>query len=206
MVAPGKRNLVVLVVLVGAMTLASGILLWAEPRPQGGLTPPSLNVVNRVPELRSELFNTTPAPASGRWDTITIHFSGSAYGSARALSQLHERRGLGGLAYHMVIGNGQGTADGMVEYGFRWKQQIAGMSQWMGSVGGKAVDICLVGDGTRRPPTDSQMQELVQITRELQRRLNIPPQRVILMTNQTTGLGRTFPVATFRQQLLNYPQ
>lgn len=204
MVAPGKRNLVVLVALVSAMTLASGILLSVEPRPKTGPTPPPLVALGSPVVTRNDLLNTTPAPQVGRWDTITIHFSGTGYGSTKVLSELHDRRGLGGLAYHMVIGNGQGMGDGQMELGFRWKQQVPGMSHVRGTVSGKAVDICIIGDGTRTPPTEAQMRELIRVTRELQRHLNISPQRVVLITDQSTGIGRTFPVASFRQQLLNY--
>jgi N-acetylmuramoyl-L-alanine amidase len=197
--------MIVLVLLVAAMTTASGLLLALEPGPGTPASPPTLSVVEPdivgPPSLWAAANDAPAAP----WDGIAIHFSGQSFGSARMLGQLHERMGLGSLGYHLVIGNGSGSGDGELEIGYRWQRQLTGVSHVQGQWAGRAViDVCLVGDGSKRPPTRAQMIELVRVVRKLQHRLNISPEAVYLYTDSVTGRGRLFPVAWFRQQLVSY--
>ncbi len=203
MVVPDRRTLIVLIVLVSAMTLASGLLLGLEPGPRHFAGPLSLSAFKTSDQLRQDVLNTSPPVEPGRWNAIAIHFSGSSYGSARTLNQWHEQQGLGGLAYHMVIGDGLGSGDGQVEFSLRWQHQLRGLSSTSAN-GRNAIDICLIGDGSRHAPTEAQMQQLVRLVRILQEVCNIPAEQVYLYTDAVTGRGRMFPVARFRQQLLSY--
>ncbi|MEX0776192.1 MAG: N-acetylmuramoyl-L-alanine amidase [Phycisphaeraceae bacterium] len=206
---PDRRTITVLVALVIAMTIASGMLLGLEPRPKtaNAGNPLSLNVtVGRAADLSEMVLATTPLPTATRWNTIAIHFSGSAYGSARSLDELHQRMGLEGLGYHLVIDNGNGGRDGQLEIGHRWAQQLAGVSTSRAAVAPitpAAIDICLIGDGVRHRPTDAQMRQLVQVVQTLQRQCRIPADHVLLYTDARTGRGQLFPLAWFRQQLLD---
>lgn len=164
----------------------------------------------RDPVLET-LLNTTPRPVQGRWTAIAIHFSGQASGSAQTLNQLHRRHGFEGLGYHIVIGNGTQSGDGQIEFGYRWMQQIDGL-KWRSNANqgqlpvGQVIDICLIGDTSRRPPTQNQMNQLVWLVSNLQGKFNIPAQRVYFYMDSTTGQGRMFPLSQFRQQLLDYPR
>lgn len=205
MAMPDRRTLTVLGLLIASMTLTSALLLAFEPRP-AGRTPIALQAVQETGDrLEKQLTANVVQEKTSQWKTIAIHFSGTAFGSARSLTQLHDRMGLNGLAYHAVIGNGNGgLEDGAVEFSPRWQKQALGISHQAGirNVPG-AIDICLIGDCNRRPLTDSQMRELVNLVQKLQQRYQIPPERVVHFTDASSGRGRLFQVAWFQQQLLS---
>ena len=86
----------------------------------------SLAAFDQPADPADALFAVNPTPTSQRWTTIVVRYSGSDRGSAATLGDLHRRAGLGDLAYHFVVGNGQGTPDGQIEIGPRWDQQRPG--------------------------------------------------------------------------------
>ncbi len=206
MAVPERRTLVVLGSLIGAMTLASGLLLMLEPRPVGPTSGVSLNAVEPAGRGADLLFTTTPPAEAAWWSAIVVHASGTAYGSAEAINRVHERLGRGGLGYHFVVNNGTCGEDGLIEVGFRWRYQFVGAftggpdSGWSNH---RAIGICLVGDGERQSFTRAQMVELLWLVQRLQERFQIPADRVVVQLSDGPGaVGRLFPVAQFRQQLL----
>ena len=72
-----------------------------------------------------EIYAKDVNPAKG-WKYIVIHHSASNSGNAQQFHKLHKDKGYGGLAYHFVIGNGNGAPDGNIHESFRWKEQIIG--------------------------------------------------------------------------------
>src|SRR5688572_16965793 len=65
------------------------------------------------------------APVSPRrWKYIVIHHSGAEEGSLKSIDRYHreERHMENGLAYHFLIGNGNGMGDGEIAVGNRWKE------------------------------------------------------------------------------------
>ncbi len=101
-----------------------------------------------------------------RWRRIIAHHSATKNGNAVIFGRAHRRRGMeNGLAYHFVIGNGtNGTADGEIEIGPRWRKQLHG-----GHVRGRALNetsigICLVGNFENTRPTAKQIQSLHNLT------------------------------------------
>jgi hypothetical protein len=202
---PSRRTLVVLVTLIGAMTLISGLLLSLEPGPTAPWDGLSFRSLDRTGAEADPVVDTLAVPP-GDWQAIGIHFSGSAYGSAQTLAQDHAAAGLPTLGFHFVIGNGSATGDGAVEVGERWRRQTPGLSALAaGTVPGRRViDICLIGDGATNPPSAAQMAELVRIVHELQQRFQVPAERVLLYSDPATGRGQLFPGAQFQQQLYTY--
>lgn len=193
--------------LVGAMTLASAILLALEPRP----TLPQSDTIMLSSVVGSSdpgavLFSTNSPIDNRRWSHIVVHFSGSMRGSAELLSKAHERLGIDGLGYHFVVNNGQGAPDGQIEIGFRWRRQLIGAH----SVGPNsdyynrnAIGVCLIGDANRSAPTDAQVRELIWLVRQLQQRFEVPADRVLVQgSDPRGGQPKFFPEATFRQQLV----
>ncbi len=206
MVVPDRRTLIVLTALAFAMTLASGMLMGLEPSPTRANATDAAPYLQKLASTEAPVILPQPA-ANQRWNAIAIHFSGSAMGNVRQLDDAHRRMGLDGLAYHVVIGNGDGMDDGQVVAGPRWTAQRPGISAGnvdAGSTAPAAIDICLIGDGHRRKPTEAQMRQLVDLVQQLQRGYNIAPENVLLYTDPQTGRGRLFPLAWFRQQLLSY--
>ena len=103
------------------------------------------------------------------WKYIVIHHSGTDAGSADSFHRYHEKMGYGGLCYHFVIGNGNGTPDGKVETGFRWKEQVIGthvdVNSWYHNIFG--IGICLVGNFNKDRPTKKQMESLKKLVQKL---------------------------------------
>lgn len=201
---PDRRTIMVLGSLALGMTLTSALLLTLEPGRVAPMTGVALTSVDVQAEPQQTLFEVAQPR---QWQAIYIHDSLTGSGSAAELSQLHRQAGRAGLGCHMVINNGIGESDGLIEIGFRWQRQLAGeylegdhAAQWFNE---NAIGICLIGDADEKPFTRSQMRELVWLVQQLQSRFNIPAERVyVRVGTEPQGVSRNFPHATFEQQLL----
>lgn len=139
-----------------------------------------------APGLRSLLaligLGSSPAPAAPPvpaevW--IEIFDSTTSRGSARAFDE-HAQAKLGqpnGCAYHWVIGNGDGAADGAVEPTRRGAALRDGMLPEPRD-GRLSLLVCLVGRFDRSEPSAAQKGTLVAFCRELCARYGVPPERV----------------------------
>lgn len=129
------------------------------------------------------------------WKYIVIHHSATDAGSVNAFHRFHTKQGYGGIAYHFVIGNGNGMQDGEVQATFRWQQQIAGthvtVNSWDHNVFG--VGICLVGNLEQHPPTPAQLTALKNLITKLQATWNIPRENIIghRHVSHDDGSGKT---------------
>jgi len=108
-----------------------------------------------------------PASLSPRWQWIVVHHSATVSGNASVFDEYHtkSRKMENGLAYHFVIGNGQGSGDGEVEISRRWREQLDGGHTGERDPSGKpwnqiSLGICLVGDFTESMPTERQVASL----------------------------------------------
>lgn len=115
------------------------------------------------------------------WKYIVIHHSATNAGSVKAFHKFHSRQGYGGVAYHFVIGNGNGMKDGEVKETFRWKQKIAGthvsVNSWEHNVFG--IGICLVGNLEHSPPTKAQLAALKDLVTKLKMNYSIANKNII---------------------------
>ncbi|MFA5156604.1 MAG: N-acetylmuramoyl-L-alanine amidase [Candidatus Omnitrophota bacterium] len=133
-----------------------------------------------------------------RWNRITVHHSATKEGNAGAFDRNHRRRGMGGLFYHFVIGNGTGSGDGEIEVGWRWRRQK--------EVNRKAeIEICLVGDFNRQQMSDAQYVSLAKLIKVLMNQYSIPVSRV-RRHRDIPGLitecpGRNFPFNRLKEEL-----
>lgn len=114
-----------------------------------------------------------PAPRNPSFRSIVLHHSATHGGSAAAFDRNHRAR-LGGLAYHFIIGNGSGAADGEVETGYRWRDQLPGPHTKNLDVNGSSVAVCLVGDLQAAPPTRRQLASLLDLLERICRECRIP--------------------------------
>ena len=152
------------------------------------------------------IFKTNTPIEDSRWDSIVIVHSGTPTGSAADIAQEHRGLGYDGLGFHFVIGNGTRMGDGEIHVGYRWIDQrdgaeLAGVGTGFSKSG--VIEICLVGDGDRRPFTDQQLQRLAQVVTALADRLDIPSEKIKLHKDLagTTSPGQYFPRAEFEQML-----
>ena len=193
-----KRRVVVLVALVGVLTLTSALLLAIAPAPLSTQTAASLLAVDETQSL-DEIFE-TPTAQMAKWNYIYIHHSASPAGNATTLAGNETM-----MPDHFVIGNGEGAADGEIQMGLRWKQQLQpGRTPGADYIDRSCISICVVGDFSQNGPDKVQQRQLVQLVSALQNRLHIPAGRVSFFTNSNSmaGIGATFPANDFVRQIL----
>jgi len=124
------------------------------------------------------------------WRTITLHHSATKEGNAQSFDRNHRRRGMGGLFYHFVIGNGEGSKDGGIEVGWRWKKQVEA---------NRPVDIqiCLVGDFSCQSVSSEQFGSMVKLIKVLEEEYLIPVSNIrihrSIHAKPTECPGRNFP-------------
>ena len=107
-----------------------------------------------------------PKCISSDWRTITLHHSATSKGSAKLFHRDHLRRGMGGLFYHFVIGNGSYTGDGLIEKGWRWKKQIKANRPY-------DIQICLVGNFSQTEVSAAQLESVINLVRVLREQYGI---------------------------------
>jgi hypothetical protein len=147
-----------------------------------------------------------PQHESARWTCIVIHHSAGEHGAAESFDEEHRKRGWDGLGYDFVIGNGSQSADGEVEVGYRWADQLTGAhckteDHYYNEHG---IGICLVGNLDNHPPTEKQMQNLTRLVRFLSGEFRIAPAQIFThggVTGKTACPGRHFDVEAFRQTM-----
>ena len=199
-VPSARRRVVVLVCLVGVMTLTSALLLAIAPVPLSPQATSSLLAVD-TPQSFDEVFESPSVPIEAkRWNYIYIHHSAGTSGNAQSLLGSDSM-----LADHFVIGNGDGAADGEIQIGRRWNQQLApGSVSGAESIAPSCISICLIGDFNQGRPTPTQQRQLVQLVTALQSRLHISNDRVSFFEKAalSAGIGSYFPAKDFRKQIM----
>lgn len=202
------RTKVVWGALAASMTCLVGLLSVLDAGDQAlsgsGVSLSPLASINSTRGVDA-IFNTKADAQTAKWDSIVIVHSGSPAGSAESIGDQHKSVGYDGLSYHFVIGNGTGMGDGEIHLGNRWLNQsqgaqLAGIGQ---SNAANPIEICLVGNGDRKPFTEQQIQYLAQVVDALAEQYNIPASNIYLHDElaPTTSPGRLFPRASFKQIL-----
>jgi hypothetical protein len=134
-------------------------------------------------------------PLRAPWRYIVIHHSATEGGSAALFDEAHRKKGWDGLGYDFVIGNGKGATDGLVEVGWRWREQKVGAHAGNKLMNEQGIGICLVGDFTRTRPTWAQMRALTRLCNFLSAYCGIPRENYRLHgdVRDTTCPGPLFP-------------
>lgn len=137
------------------------------------------------------------------WKAIVIHHSAGNFGNVAFLDKVHRERQpydpIDSMAYHFVIGNGNGMPEGKVDYGFRWQNRLWGthVSAANSIYNLKGIGICLIGNYHREPVPTAQYKALIGLIRQLIstykiRKGNIYP-HCKLNGERTVCPGRYFP-------------
>ncbi len=132
------------------------------------------------------------APVSPhRWKYIVILHSGTDEGTLKSLDRYHreERHMENGLAYHFLIGNGNGMGDGEIAVGNRWKEQLDGGHLRSEEQNKIALGICLIGNFDKTRPTEKQLKNLENLIRALLKRCELPGSAV--KTHHQINIVRT---------------
>lgn len=147
-----------------------------------------------------------------RWRAIVIHHSFPIEsGSSVDIDKLHKKRGFDGLGYHFVITNGRGAANGRVEVGYRWRQQLTGahcrVAPYDDNYWNKyAIGICLIGNFEKNKPSQAQYRSLAKLVRFLQKRYNIPTRQIKGHGDikPTDCPGKNFSFNELRRHIVRY--
>lgn len=204
----GFRAKVVWASLVGSMTAVTALLMALDhgsPTRLDGLALPAMVATQPSASIEA-VFRTRVPAADGQWLAIVIDHTGAPFGTPASINTEHKAMGLKGLGYDFVIGNGQGMSDGEIHVGERWLEQAPGAhtagpdGDWYNR---HAIGIALVGDGTRRGFSQTQMTRLLDLVSALAREYQIPPERIVLHSDvaPVAGPGRYFPAASLREQI-----
>jgi N-acetylmuramoyl-L-alanine amidase len=176
-------------------------------------TKPDVLRKTNITDIPSDWIPPSYLENKNRWKGIVIHHSASDCGSAETAHKYHLSRGWDGLGYQFVINNGiikngHGKPDGLVEVGYRWRQQKVGShcrangdsSNYWNKY---TIGICLIGNFEKTYPTQAQMRSLVKLVRFLRQRYNIPTSQIKGHEDvkPTKCPGRKFPMAKFKQML-----
>lgn len=196
MFTASRRTILVLASLTAAMTLTSLLLLILEPNGRGlgslNVTPLLVTVGNGQRVALVDATDVEVRPEN--WSSIEIALSYTPGGSIETISRMHRDEGLTALGDHFVITNGPPVGDGGVVSTFRWKDQSSAV-RWVDGRSqsrGPTVTILVVGDTDTRRLTDAQMNTLIQLVRDLQVRLHIPPEMVSAVGQMEYLLGGNF--------------
>ncbi|MGQ0613297.1 MAG: peptidoglycan recognition protein family protein [Planctomycetaceae bacterium] len=150
-----------------------------------------------------------PRGRERRWSYIVIHHTATPSGNAAIINRAHlANKWENGLGYHFVVGNGSQSADGEVEVGRRWTEQLQGAhtkiagdatNRWNET----AIGVCLVGDFTKAGPSSRQLDATARLVAALCRRYGISPQHVLGHghIDSTECPGHCFPWEEFRARL-----
>ena len=196
-VKPSSRRTWVVMTCLFGMLLSTGALLKVlDPGPLTQDASSSLFAIGD--QTIDRVFETNVPLRAAHWKSIYVHQSLTSGGDAMSLG-----RGQAGLADHFVIGNGSGCADGEIQIGRRWSQQLpSGLSD---AARNDSISICLVGDFNHNHPTATQEARLAQLVTALQHQFRISSEHVLLATRRNAGVlgaGTNFPVAELRSQLM----
>ncbi len=176
----------------------------AEP-PEHQFEPVVLSIPTAPPALSYDMRRTArrPPDVAGdldarlhrQWRYIVIHHSASDGGSEAAFDVTHKGLGWRGVGYDFVIGNGNGSPDGLVEVTFRWEEQQDGAHAGVAEFNRYGIGICLVGNFDQTYPTARQMEALVGLINYLQERCQIPTANIMghRHVKSTRCPGANFP-------------
>jgi len=157
------------------------------PAPSSGSAPAQSSALIATAQKAIDSARVSPK----RWRYIVIHHSGVDEGTMKGMDRYHrdERHMEHGLAYHFVIGNGNGMGDGEIGVGQRWREQLNGGHLASEKQNTYSLGICLVGNFDNGKPTPKQMQSLTALLRSLMRRCNLSTSSV--RTHQQINIVRT---------------
>lgn len=207
---PDKRTIRVLGALVVGMTIVSSILLALEPDPTHRGSMISLSALDfQQEDVADRLW---PAQVSEEWKYIIIHDSFGISGSEQNLNDAwdaeYARQGLAkrGHGYHFVINDERGVSDGRIELTPKWTNQLFGSfidAEGADNWNRNSIGICVMGDAGSGPFSTAQLDSTVELVKELQRKLGIPRENVIVQVGNATGQGPAtyFNYAEFRRRI-----
>lgn len=100
---------------------------------------------------------------SSKWDSIQVVFSGTTGGSLENIALAQGNLPVSDVDLHFLICNGLGGDDGLILSSQRWQKQINCSNK------AKTIEICIVSDGVRTIPTNTQLNRTSELVEHLAR-------------------------------------
>ena len=142
-----------------------------------------------------------------RWKYIVIHHSAGSYGNIEHLQKVHRQRQykdpLDAIAYHYIIGNGNGLGDGVVASDRRKQYNIWGVhvSNANADKNFRGLGICIIGNIDTGHMTEKQFEALLQLTQELMDEYGVEKEHILfhghIPGEQSACPGKNFPKERF---------
>ncbi len=128
-------------------------------------------------------FDLLPAQAPGRWECIEVYYSGTKAGNIEQLASLSGAASSDDINCHFVICNGLGASDGQIQTTEKWQKQWSVIPDhtWYGS--SRTIRVCVVADGKKVHPTDSQIKRAEALVETLSAKNNISPTKIFYPSN-----------------------
>lgn len=194
-------------VSVAALARANGLSLDDLIRPGDKLRLPAAGPARPALETRVQKAIDTAPVRRGTWKQIVIHHTATSMATIRGMDEYHrmECKMENGLAYHFVIGNGQGIPDGRVEVANRWTKQLEGGHLSTRPQNLVSLGVCVVGHFDHHRPTPKQLESLHALLRALMKRCGLGPSAITthqLVSKQHTRCpGRLFDLKAVLAEL-----
>ena len=174
------RTTKVLLSLVASMTLGAVVLMALDTQKLSGgaFSLASYTHLNPVGDVASRLGTTKTMS----WNGVQVYYSRTDSGN---IEQLANSAGLStaDADFHFVIGNGSGLVDGTIEATEKWRRQrpcLGGQYQ-QNSV--TKIRICIIADGIKAVPTDSQTKRTAALVGLLARKFDISSTKITYPVN-----------------------
>jgi N-acetyl-anhydromuramyl-L-alanine amidase AmpD len=142
-----------------------------------------------------------------RWNYIIIHHSAGDFGTVESLRQVHKERQkhdpIDAIAYHYIIGNGNGLGMGEIASDWRTEYDIWGAHVSLKNFDRnfRGIGICLIGHLDLNPVPAKQYASLVALTKRLMSKYDIPVRNVtghgMVAGEYTDCPGQYFPLEQF---------
>ena len=146
-----------------------------------------------------------------RWNYIVIHHSAGDYGNIKFLQKIRKERQpiepYDVIAYHYIIGNGNGMEDGEIASDCRKKYNLWGVhvneKNWVLNFLG--LGVCIIGNLDKKQITSKQYESLLKLTKALMEDYNIEKENILfhgkLEYESTKCPGKNFPYKKFKKDL-----
>ncbi len=156
----------------------------AQADPPRGEVQPAAAIAGPESSRLQTLLSDVDAPVRS-WKFVVLHHSATRAGDVAGIDEEHRQRldASGrpwlGIAYHFVIGNGHGMADGEVQETFRWRRQLAGAHAGQQDYNELGLGVCLIGNFEEAGPTRAQLQSTRQLVSALKNRFRLQDDQIL---------------------------
>ncbi len=191
----GSGTIKTLAVLVAALTIGTGVLIWMETDPARPTVPLSLEAVQAEGSNGAgAIVRETDVPLQYiKWANVVVHDAGR---DGRGVAQ----------GCHFLIGAAGDYGDGAIVPTrlWRWQQDGRHITVPGYSYDENTIGICLLTDCRRQGPSPRQLASLLKLARGLQVTFQIPRDHVYLHADlgESGCPGGQFPAEGFRRGLM----